>query len=142
MEASRDKPTSAGIVVVRRTGDGWRLLLLRAWNDWDFPKGQLEPGETPIAAARRETAEETGLADLTFDWGEGYVQIGPYGPRHKTARYYLAQTRQGTVRLPVSPELGRPEHHAWRWVAVDEAARLVSARLQPVLAWVRQTLQL
>ncbi|MCS6786705.1 MAG: NUDIX domain-containing protein [Thiobacillaceae bacterium] len=137
---SRDTPTSAGIVVLRRVGGGWRMLLLRAYSDWDFPKGQIEPGETPFAAALRETAEETGLTELSFPWGEVHIDVGPYGSRHKIARYYLGETTQAAVRLPISPELGRPEHHEWRWVNANEAARLLAPRLKPVLAWVEQQL--
>jgi len=141
MESVDSAPTSAGLVVVRRVGGGWRLLVLRAWRNWDFPKGQLEPGETPFAAALRETAEETGLAALRFPWGEVSIEVGPYGSRHKIARYYLAKTDQASIRLPVSPELGRPEHHEWRWVNANEARRLLPPRLQPVLDWAMGILQ-
>jgi len=140
MDALQSSPTSAGAVVVRRVGAGWRFLLLRAYRNWDLPKGQIEAGEGPLAAALRETAEETGLTDLAFPWGQAYIDVGPYGPRHKIARYYLAETNQVSVRLPISPELGRPEHHEWRWVNANEAARLLPPRLQPVLAWARQIL--
>jgi 8-oxo-dGTP pyrophosphatase MutT (NUDIX family) len=116
-------------------------LLLRAYRNWDFPKGRIEPGETPLIAARRETAEETGLSGLDFPWGEVYVEVGPYGTRRKIARYYLAATDRASVRLPISPELGRPEHHEWRWVNANEAARLLPPRLQPVLAWARGILE-
>lgn len=141
MDAKQSSPTSAGTVVVRRVGAGWRFLVLRAYRNWDFPKGQIEPGEHPLAAARRETAEETGLTELAFPWGQVHIEVGPYGPRRKIARYYLAETGQVSVRLPISPELGRPEHHEWRWVNANEAARLLPPRLQPVLAWARAILQ-
>jgi 8-oxo-dGTP pyrophosphatase MutT (NUDIX family) len=128
-------PFSAGVVVVRRTPAGPRLLLLRAYRNWDFPKGQVEPGEQPLEAALRETREETGIDDLVFAWGEAWCETEPYGPRGKVARYYLAETARGHITLPVSPELGRPEHHEWRWVDMDGARGLLPPRLQPVLDW-------
>jgi 8-oxo-dGTP pyrophosphatase MutT (NUDIX family) len=131
---------SAGIAVVRRASGGWRLLVLRAYRNWDFPKGTVEPGETPLAAALRETAEEAGLADLNFRWGEAYRESGPYGRPPKIARYYLAETCQARITLPVSPTLGQPEHHEWRWVDFEQAQRLLPSRLQPILAWVREML--
>lgn len=130
---------SAGVVVARRDAGGWRLLLLRAYRDWDFPKGTVEAGEAPLAAAIRETAEEAAISDLVFRWGEGYCETAPYG-RGKVARYYLAETEQSSITLPVSPELGRPEHHEGRWVDFDEAGRLLPPRLQPILAWARSRL--
>lgn len=125
---------SAGVVIVRDTTIGPRLLLLRAFNYWDFPKGVVEPGETPLAAARREVAEETGLVELDFSWGDIYRETGPYG-QGKVARYYLASTSHKRITLPVNPELGRPEHHEYRWVMPEEARELLSARLQPILRW-------
>ena len=80
---------SAGVVVVRQTPAGWRFLMLRAYRNWDFPKGLVEAGEDPLSAARREVTEETLIADLQFAWGEVYIETAPYS-RNKVARYYLA----------------------------------------------------
>lgn len=131
---------SAGVVVARRVDGAWRVLVLRAYRAWDFPKGRVERGETPLAAAMRETAEEASITDLVFRWGETFCETAPYR-RGKVARYYLAETRRERIVLPVSEELGRPEHHEWRWVSFDEAAALLPPRLQPILAWARQSLE-
>lgn len=131
---------SAGVVVVRRENGEWRVLLLRSWRNWDFPKGTVEPGETPLRAAIRETAEEASITELAFLWGEDFCETAPYG-RGKVARYYLAETTRKSITLPVSPALGRPEHHEWRWASFEQAAALLPPRLQPVLAWARARLQ-
>ena len=133
------KHRSAGVVVVRREGDRWVVLLLRAYRNWDFPKGLKEPGETLLATARRETREETGLTDLDFHWGHDSIDTDMYGD-HKIATFFLAATTQAEIELPVNPELGYPEHNEYRWVTVQEAQALLPPRLQPVLAWVRKRL--
>ena len=125
---------SAGVVVVRDSADGTRFLLLRAYRNWDFPKGVVEPGEDPLAAAMREAQEETGLNDLVFEWGTEFVETDPYA-RNKVARYYLARSRSERVILKVNPELGRPEHHEHRWVDLTEAFTLTVQRIQRVIAW-------
>ena len=130
---------AAGAVVFRRTERGVRLLVLRAYKNWDFPKGLIEPGETELDAARRETAEETGLADLDFPFGDAYKDTLAYAGG-KVARYFIAETGESEIELPVSPELGRPEHHEWRWVSYDEAEELLPPRLGIVLEWARRTI--
>jgi 8-oxo-dGTP pyrophosphatase MutT (NUDIX family) len=125
---------SAGAVVVRETPDGWRFLLLRAFNHWDFPKGMVEAGEEPLAAAIREVKEETLIEDLEFAWGDEFSQTGPYS-RGKVARYYLAKTRTADVTLPVIEELGRPEHSEFRWVDEAGVRKLISPRVEPILEW-------
>jgi 8-oxo-dGTP pyrophosphatase MutT (NUDIX family) len=135
------RPTrlSAGVVVVRREGDDWRYLLLRAFNHWDFPKGMVEEGEEPLAAAVREVKEESLIDDLDFAWGDASTQTGPYSGG-KVARYYLAETHQVGVTLPFNPTIGRPEHSEYRWVDYDEALELVSPRVKPVVRWAAQRL--
>lgn len=125
---------SAGVVVVRHTDGTVRFLVLRAYRNWDFPKGLVAPGESPRAAAVREVREETGLDALEFRWGDAFCETEPYA-RGKRARYYLAESPAGDVRLPVSAELGRAEHHEFRWLGLAEARALLVPRLQRVLDW-------
>ncbi len=132
-----DTRLSCGVVVARETNAGWLTLMLRAYHHWDFPKGLREEGEGSIAAALREVDEETGISDLAFDWGERYLETGPYS-RGKTARYYIARTGTEAVELGISPETGATEHHEWRWVSFDEAYDLGSPRVRQIVQWARQ----
>jgi len=128
---------SCGVVLVRRTERGWMTLMLRAYHHWDFPKGLREDGEDALEAAKREVDEETSIDELEFDWGDRFMETGPYS-RGKTARYYLATTAQEKVLMGPSPETGEPEHHEWRWVTFDEAYDLASPRVRTVVTWARQ----
>jgi 8-oxo-dGTP pyrophosphatase MutT (NUDIX family) len=130
---------AAGAVIFRRSDRGIRLLVLRAYKNWDFPKGLIEPGEDALAAARREVQEETGLAELAYPFGDEFKETLPYSG-NKVARYYLAETDAEKIELPVSPELGRPEHHEYRWISFDEAEDLLPPRLAVVLEWAKKTL--
>lgn len=130
----RGAKRAAGVVVVRETPAGPRFLLLRAWRNWDLPKGRLEDGESPFEAAVRETREETGVADLDFAWGEDYIDTEPYAGG-KVVRFYVARTATESCRLPVNPALGRAEHHEYRWLSLRDALAVTVPRLQRVLGW-------
>ena len=132
-----DARLSCGVVVARRTDDGWLALMLRAFHHWDFPKGIREPGEEPLDAAKREVEEETGVDHLDFEWGDRYFETGPYS-RGKIARYFIASTSKKEVEMGISPETGEPEHHEWRWVTFDEAYDLGSPRVKQIVQWARQ----
>lgn len=132
-----EKKLSCGIVIARQSDAGWLTLLLRAYHNWDFPKGLCELGEEPLEAAKREVHEETGITELQFEWGDRLIETGPYN-KGKVARYYLAQTGQVEVEMGISPELGRPEHNEYRWVSFDAAYDLSAPRVREVIVWARQ----
>lgn len=124
---------SAGVIIVRGLPEP-RYLLLRAFQYWDFPKGVVESGEEPWDGARREVREETGLTELNFRWGRVFQETRPYG-FGKIARYYVAESSEGEVYLPVNPALGRPEHEEFVWADYGEARSLLRPRLRPILNW-------
>jgi bis(5'-nucleosidyl)-tetraphosphatase len=134
MTIVRKQKRAAGVVVIRDAPEGRRFLLLRAYRNWDLPKGRLEDGESSLEAALRETREETGLANLEFAWGQDYIETEPYAGG-KVVRFYVAKTASDDVRLPVNPLLGRAEHHEYRWLPLDAALALTVPRLQRVLRW-------
>jgi 8-oxo-dGTP pyrophosphatase MutT (NUDIX family) len=141
METSRQRDEkgglSAGVIVIRFFDGIPHYLLLRIYNFWDFPKGLVDQGEEPLTAARREVAEEAGLTELVFRWGEAFGQTPPYRSG-KIARYYVAEAPHGEPYLPVSPELGRPEHHEFGWYSHREARALVADRVKPILDWAQR----
>ena len=130
----KQKTLSAGVIVVRNEDGIWQYLALRAYDYWDCPKGMVEQGEDPLQAAVREVEEEAGITDLVFSWGNDFRETPPYGAG-KVARYYVAQTRQVKIVLPISPELGHPEHHEYRWVRYEAGRALLAPRLVPILEW-------
>ncbi len=126
---------SAGYVII--DNDAGSVLCVRAYANWDFPKGHLEDGESHREAAIRETREE-----VTLEVGTDYIDIGipsvavtyGSGKKKKTATYFFADRVSTTAPfLPVSPELGKPENDESRWVAYDDLQGLLPGRLQPVL---------
>ena len=130
---------SCGVVLVRAVDSDWLTLMLRAYHHWDFPKGIRESGEEPMQAAVREVHEETGVTDVSFDWGERYFETGPYS-RGKVARYFIGRTQTEQVVMGNSPVTGKPEHHEWRWVTFDDADDLGSPRVKQIVRWARQVI--
>jgi 8-oxo-dGTP pyrophosphatase MutT (NUDIX family) len=95
---------SAGGIVFRRLPDrsAHYLLIKDSYDNWGFPKGHLEDGETPAVAACRETAEETGLGDLTL---QGPIRVIDWHFRfrgrhiHKYCHFFLFES-MGSEAVP------------------------------------------
>lgn len=111
---------SAGGVVFRREPELQVLMILDGYGRWTFPKGGVEPGESPEQAAVREIEEETGIKGVVS--GEiGQTRYVYHHPRkgrvHKTVTFYLVSYRGGRVR----PQEG--EVAAAEWISPAEASR-------------------
>ena len=126
---------SAGVVVVRFENSKPYFLLLRAYDFWDFPKGKIEINETKIQAAVREVSEESGICDLNFNWGRAYYETESFGRNNKVVYYFVATTNSKEVSIENNPVTGVAEHQEYRWVSYDEAMVLTKNRIQKVIQW-------
>jgi len=100
------RQVSAGGVLVRHAPGGPEVLLAARRTRagelvWGLPKGIVEPGEEPEAAAMREVREETGWTGrITADLGEIDYWFAWEGERvHKVVRFFLMQATGGDERL-------------------------------------------
>ncbi len=116
---------AAGAVVWRVGQDGLEVLLVHRprYEDWSWPKGKLEPGESLPAAAVREVQEETGLR----------VALGrPLPSAHyrfsemteKSVHYWAAAGPPGPPPPPPRPA----EVDRLRWASAAEADQLLTRR--------------
>jgi 8-oxo-dGTP pyrophosphatase MutT (NUDIX family) len=117
---------SAGGIVYRRPGvEPARFLLIRdSYDNWGFPKGHLEDGESPADAARRETSEETGLERLVL---QGPIRVIDWHFRfrgrhiHKYCHFFLFESPEGEP----CPQLDEGITDC-QWRSLDEALELLS----------------
>ena len=116
---------AGGIVIDKQTAFPRVLLVHRpSYDDWSFPKGKLDPGETIEEAALREVREETGLdcriirelATLRYR----YRTRNKARVRPKAVHYFLMERVGGDIRVP-GQEVDRAE-----WFDCDKAARRLS----------------
>ena len=101
------------------------LLLHYTAGHWDFPKGNIEAGETEKQAATREIREETGITDIEFLDGFRMKIEYKYRQGKKLVRkqvvLYLAQTHTRQVILSY-------EHIGFAWRKFDEAIQQLTFR--------------
>ena len=105
-------------------------VLLIHWDpprsSYDFPKGSIEPNETPEQACTREVLEETGYStkivqfigqtNYEYDWIDGTHY-------EKTVDYFLVEDTQIYKSEPK-----REAHETFQnvWIGVDKAMELLT----------------
>jgi predicted NUDIX family NTP pyrophosphohydrolase len=142
--------TSAGIVLYRLATGGIEVLLVhpggpfwarRDLGAWSIPKGEYGPDETPLAAARREFAEELGVAapeGPVEDLGEVRQKSGK-----RVRAWALAgdldpsRVRSNTFTLEWPPRSGVtqefPEVDRAAWFELTVAREKITAAQVPLL---------
>lgn len=121
---AREETSAGGVVFRVADGQIVYLLIRDSYQNWGFPKGHLESGELPEAAALREVEEETGVSDLTI---RGSIDAIDWYFRfrgqlvHKSCHFFLMETTETST----SPQ--RAEGiTACRWTGFEEAEALIS----------------
>jgi len=114
-----------GSAVILPLDSRGRILLVRQYRLagrrplWELPAGRIDPGETPLQAARRELAEETGLRARRWKkLAEFYPSPGFL--TEKMTIYLAAGVRMGEA-CPMEDE--RIECH---WFTAEELDKLVA----------------
>lgn len=144
---------SAGILLYRRKGRAVEVLLVHPggpfWakkddGAWSIPKGGYEPGEDPLAAAKREFVEETGADAGAVLKGEP-VALGAF--RQSSAKivevwafegdFDPADLESNTFSMQWPPRSGRtqevPEVDRAEWFAPEAAARKILKGQRPIV---------
>lgn len=111
---------AAGGIPVRETPNGRLVLVVHRprYDDWSFPKGKREPGESDETCALREVREETGLVCAL----EGELPTTSYTDsrgRPKRVRYWRLRVVGGELAFELEVDEAR-------WVTVAEAASLLT----------------
>ena len=133
--AKKKLPDGAGIVVVKKIDEEYKVLGLRLYGKYDIPKGGIEDEEEALTAALRETEEESSITELNFNWGTEPIVISGKA----TITVYIAETTQDPA-IKKNPHTGIFEHHAASWVDWDFMEERVYGYLKPAISWAKDVI--
>jgi ADP-ribose pyrophosphatase len=137
-----EHPGAVGILA----WDGARLAMVRQWRQatgralLEIPAGTLEPDEAPAATARRELAEETGLAAATWE----------DGPRFYTAPGFCTELMHlylATELSDAAADADPDEQLERSWMSIDDAVaaiddgRIEDAKSIAAIGWLERRLR-
>ncbi|HWE65390.1 MAG TPA: NUDIX hydrolase [Acidimicrobiales bacterium] len=119
---------AGGLIVRRRSGQLEIAVVHRpVHEDWSFPKGKLEDGETFEDAAGREVLEETGLHCRLLRF-IGHTEYTDRKGRPKVVAYWIMAPESGAFAV-------NEEVDEMRWLTLPAATGLLSyQRDQELLA--------
>jgi 8-oxo-dGTP diphosphatase len=109
---------AGGIVLRREQPPRIAVVRLRKRDEWVLPKGKLDEGETPRAAARREVLEETGH-NVTVQEFLGTL-VYESGGRARVVHYWRMEAGGEQVREPTS------DVRAVEWLPLETAIERLS----------------
>jgi predicted NUDIX family NTP pyrophosphohydrolase len=154
---SARRARSAGILLYRRRDDDLQVLLVhpggpvwarRDGGAWSIPKGELDDGEVPLDAARREFAEELGTAlpeGEALDLGEvrqrsgkivaAWAVAGDLDPAGVVSNTFEMQWPPRSGRMQAFPEVDRAG-----WFELDAAREKLNPGQVPLLDRLREAL--
>ncbi|MCC6537228.1 MAG: NUDIX hydrolase [Bryobacterales bacterium] len=124
---------AAGGLLWRRREDGGGLeiaLVHRGrYDDWSLPKGKLDDGEAPDAAALREVREETGFEATLLSFAGAVAYEVKQGP--KRVRFWNMRAGRGGGDLDAS------EVAEVRWFTPEDACRKLTYPIEQAIveAW-------
>ena len=115
-----NKESSAGAVVFRKGKETVYLILKYEEGHWDFPKGNIEEGETDEETIKREVMEETGIDDIAiikeFREKIHYFYMLNDELVSKEVVFHLAETEKDKIKLSF-------EHMDFKWLNFEEAMK-------------------
>lgn len=123
-EELQETKSSGAIVYKVEENEIKYLLIMLIRGNWGFPKGHFEGEETEKETAVREIFEETGLNVKFHDDFRETIQYFPAPFIFKTVIYFLAEAVTDNVKIQTD------EVAEYRWATYDEAAKLITYRLQ------------
>jgi 8-oxo-dGTP pyrophosphatase MutT (NUDIX family) len=127
LEISYPTIDGAGIVLVDALRHDTIVSLVTHDGLIDLTKGSIEPSETPIACALRESYEESGIDDISFVWGTRCIIVEPL-------IMYVAQTSQ-LPRLVRNQKTKVFEHLDVKMLTFSAAYKNILPYLKPVILW-------